>query len=195
MVGSAVIFAVPAFIVDQQYGGGWVALITYPLFSGLPLIIVAFVGKAIKKSYPNPLSIGSYTRWRFGRFFQFRVTVNVLLNLGIALAVEFTAIGQIFAQYIGVQPWVPILVSAITTMVYTAADGLFISLITDVVQSAFIMLLLVIMAIFVAINFRVDALGPLPAHLDVNEVGLASIATLGISLTSSTMFSDRYENE
>lgn len=162
----------------------------YSLFSGIPLVLVAYLGTIIKEKFPQALSIGSFARWRFGKSFQAWVTFNVLLNLGIALAAEFTAIGAIYSSFLGQPAYIPIVVVAIVTMVYTAAGGLYVSLFTDYVQSGFIFLLLGIMAIFVGVNFRVTLPpGPLPSYLDVNEVGLASIMTLGVALTSSTLFS------
>lgn len=189
-IGAGVIFAVPSFVVDPNYGGGWIGLIFYSLFSGLPLILIAYLGLRIKSQFPEVLSIGSYSRWRFGPYFQCWVTVNVLLNLGIALTVEFTAIGALYTTFLNQPAWIPISVVAVVTMIYTAAGGLYISLLTDYFQSAFIFLLLAIMGIFVSINFRPGPLGPLPSYLGVNEVGIASFVTLGVALTSSSMFSD-----
>ena len=189
-VGSAVVFAIPSFVVDPVFGGGWVGLITYSVFSGLPLIIVSLFGIVIKSRYPSPLSIGSVAKWRFGNIFQFWVTLNVLFNLGVAMTVEYTAVGGIFSQFLNVPAFVPILVVSVVTMTYSAVGGLFVSLFTDVIQSFFIMALLLVMIIFVAVSFRVPALDELPPYLGVNEVGLSSIATLGISLITSTFFSD-----
>lgn len=187
-MGASVITSIASFVC---IGGGYVGLISYALFSGLPLILVAYLGTIIKKQFPEALSIGSYSRWRFGRAFQAWVVFNVLLNLSIALTAEFTAIGSVYENLIGQPAWIPIVVVAIVTMIYTAAGGLYISLFTDFVQSIFLLLLLLVMAIYVAINFRVSLPpGPLPDYLDVNEMGLSSIMTMGVGLTSSILFSD-----
>ncbi|KAJ3320887.1 hypothetical protein HDV06_004783 [Boothiomyces sp. JEL0866] len=189
-VGAGVIFAVPSFIVPQQFGGGWLSLFTYPFFSGFPIFLVAIMGKFIRKRFPEVLSIGSFAKWRFGNAFQTWVTLNVLLNLGIALAAEYTAIGSLFNNFLGVANWIPILNVAVVTFAYTALGGLYISLITDQVQTLFIFLILCVMGIFVAVNFRTGELGPLPDYLGVTYTGEASFATLGIALISSTLFSD-----
>ena len=163
----------------------------YSFFSGFPLVLVAYLGTIIKKQFPKAMSIGSYAKWRYGHWFQFWVVLNVFLNLGIALTVEYTAIGSIYTTFIGVSPWIPILVVAVVTMIYTAAGGLYVSLFTDMVQSVFLFLLLAVMAIYIAVTCRISRpLGPLPDYLAVNEVGIASIMTLGVALTSSALFSD-----
>ena len=47
------------------------------------------------------------------------------------------------------------------------------------------------MGIYIAINFRVSLPGgPLPDYLSATEMGYASIMTIGVALTSSTLFSD-----
>ncbi|KAJ3275482.1 hypothetical protein HDV01_000309 [Terramyces sp. JEL0728] len=189
-VGAGVIFAVPSFIVPQQFGGGLLGLITYPFFSGFPIFLVAIMGKYIRQRFPEVLSIGSFARWRFGSAFQTWVTLNVLFNLGIALAVEFTSIGTLFSNFLDVPNWIPIMNVAVVTFAYTALGGLYISLITDQVQTLFIFLILCVMGVFVAVNFRTGELGPLPDYLGINYTGEASFATLGIALISSTMFSD-----
>ena len=110
------------------------------------------------------------------------------------MSAEFTAIGAIYTQFITGDPssaYIPIVVVAVVTTAYSAAGGLYISILTDVVQSVFLLLLLAVMAVYIGITYRVPIpSGPLPPYLDVNQVGLASIMTLGVALISSTMFSD-----
>jgi Na+/proline symporter len=189
-VGAGVLYAVPGFVVDKDFGAGYLGLIIYALFSGLPFVIIAPMGSYIKKRFPEVLSIGSFAKWRFGRLFSTWVTIVVLFNLSIALAVEYTAIGGIFQEWIGWPSYVPIIVVAIVTMVYTAAGGLLIGLITDQFQSMAIILLLTIIGVFVSINFRIGPLPELPPYLDVNPVGYSSFATIGIALVCATVFSD-----
>jgi Na+/proline symporter len=189
-IGAGVVFSVPSFVVDKEFGGGYIGLITYSLFSGLPFLIIAWVGTYIKKRFPDVISIGSYAKWRFGSVFQTWVTLNVLFNLGIALSVEYTAIGALSRDYLNLPPFVPILLVATVTMIYSAVGGLYVGLITDQFQSLFIILMLFVVGIWVSIQFRIPPLGPLPDYLGATQVGWASFATLGIALLSSAMFSD-----
>jgi solute:Na+ symporter, SSS family len=190
-IGAGVLFAVPSFVAHPVYGGGSLGLACYAFFSGFPFLIVASMGSYIQKRFPEVLSIGSFARWRFGPIFQCWVSLNVLFNLGVALTVEYTSIGALANQFLDLPPWVPIVIVATVTIVYTAAGGLYISLVTDQIQAIFIFVLLSIIAVFVGINFRVDNLiSPLPESLSVNYVGYSSIMTLGVALISSTIFSD-----
>ncbi|KAI8900142.1 hypothetical protein BC833DRAFT_583163 [Globomyces pollinis-pini] len=189
-VGASAMFAIPQFVTDKQYGGGYLGLFFYSFFYGFPFIIIAYSGIYIKKRFPKVLSIGSYCKWRFGKPFATWVTLNVLFNLGIALCAELTAVGSLSNTLLGVSPWIPIVTVAIVTMIYTTVGGLYVSILTDQIQSIFILLILAIVGIFVAFNFRISALPPLPDYLGLTPVGEASVMTLGVALTSSTFFSD-----
>jgi Na+/proline symporter len=190
-IGAGVLFSVPAFVAHPVYGGGSVGLAMYAFFAGFPFIIVAYLGSYIRKRFPEVLSIGSFARWRFGQYFQAWVTLNVLFNLGVALTVEYTSVGSLASNFLGIPNWVPIVVVAVVTIIYTAAGGLYISLVTDQIQAIFIFMLLSVVAVFVGINFRVESLiQPLPEYLAPNYVGYSSIMTLGVALISSTIFSD-----
>ncbi|KAI8899178.1 hypothetical protein BC833DRAFT_619653 [Globomyces pollinis-pini] len=190
-VGAGVLFSVPGYVAMNPGGGGWLGLINYSVFAGLPFVLMAYIGIYIKKRFPAVLSIGSFAKWRFGPFFSTWVTLNVIFNLGIALTAEYTAIGGVFKSFLGTERWVPIVLVGLITMSYTAIGGLYVSLVTDQVQSIFIFLILAIVGTFVAVNFRVDILpSPLPDHLALNDAGKGSFLTLGVALVSSTMFSD-----
>ncbi|KAJ3366531.1 hypothetical protein HDU91_001813 [Kappamyces sp. JEL0680] len=189
-MGANVIFSVSSYITDPEFGGGVVGMVNYAFFAGFALVVAALVGVGIKTRFPQVLSIGSFARWRFGKAFQAWVTFNVLCTLGINLTVEYTAIGALYTQFLDQPAWVPILVVSVVTMIYTTAGGLYISLLTDYVQSIFILLLLVVVGIFIGVNFRTGPLPPLPPNLAVNEAGLASFMTLGVALIAATFFSD-----
>jgi hypothetical protein len=118
------------------------------------------------------------------------VTLNVFLNLGIALAVEYTSIGSLFQNYLSTASWIPILVVGLVTMAYTIAGGLYVSILTDQIQSIFILSLIGIVGVYLAATFRPGQLPPLPPQLGITEMGYSSVATVGVALASSTIFSD-----
>ncbi len=186
-IGSGVIFGPASFVLS---GGGWIGLVTYSVFAGLPLVIIASLGSVIRSRIPKPMSIASFAKWRYGTAMEILISLNVLFNLGIALAVEYTAVGSLFVQYLDTSPWVPILVVGIATMGYTIAGGLYISIITDQAQSYLIVLLVSIVFGHLMVNFRPAQFPPLPAALGVTETGLGSFVTIGVALTAASIFSD-----
>jgi hypothetical protein len=77
------LFAPVSFTVDAQNGAGWLGLLSYSLFSGLPIIMVAWMGDLIRKRFPKAQSLGQFSRERFGPLIEVFVTLVVLFNLSI----------------------------------------------------------------------------------------------------------------
>ncbi|RKO90676.1 hypothetical protein BDK51DRAFT_43350 [Blyttiomyces helicus] len=168
------------------------------------LFQIAFVGEAIQARFPHVMSLAHFAKWRFGTLVQVYVTLIILLNMGISLTAEYTAIGDLFAKpignstvdgqeiplTIGVSRVLPVVLAGAVTTIYTAAGGLYVSIITDQIQAILSLFLLAVVAIFVAVTYRPEDLGPLPDALAANTAGWGSLATLGISLSASTVFTD-----
>ncbi|KAF9186745.1 hypothetical protein BGZ51_001770 [Haplosporangium sp. Z 767] len=186
-VGAWVIFAMPAYVVSA----GIVGLVAYSISCGLPIFLVARVGAVLHRKYPGVLSLADFVQWRFGMIPMIIVTIVMLLNMFIALCAEFTAIGNLFKQVVGGSPLPIVLIVAIVTSVYTAAGGLYVSILTDVAQGVFGIFLLLIMAVYVAITYRPESLPtPLPETLGPNYWGWAACGAMPISLTCATIFSE-----
>ncbi|GJJ73374.1 hypothetical protein EMPS_05732 [Entomortierella parvispora] len=186
-VGAWVIFAMPAYVVSA----GIVGLVAYSVSCGLPIFLVARVGAVLHRKYPGVLSLGDFVHWRFGTIPMILVTIVMLLNMFIALCAEYTAIGNLFEQVLK-GPRLPIIVVvAVVTSLYTAAGGLYVSILTDVAQGVFGVLLLLIMAVYVAVTFRPESLPtPLPETLGANYYGWAACGAMPISMTCATIFSE-----
>ncbi|KAG0300212.1 hypothetical protein BGZ98_009363 [Dissophora globulifera] len=186
-VGAWVIFSMPAYVASA----GMVGLVAYSIACGLPIIIVARVGAVLHRRYPGVLSLGDFVQWRFGTIPTIIVTLVMLLNMFIALCAEYTSIGDLMEFVVG-GPRLPIIVCvAVITSIYTAAGGLYVSILTDVAQGLFGILLLVIMGIYVAVTYRPAELPtPLPEGLGSNYWGWAAVCAMPISLVSATFFSE-----
>ncbi|KAF9438700.1 hypothetical protein BGZ76_005645 [Entomortierella beljakovae] len=186
-VGAWVIFSMPAYVVSA----GMVGLVAYSVSCGLPIIIVARVGAVLHRKYPGVLSLGDFVEWRFGLIPTIIITMVMLLNMFIALCAEYTSIGNLMEFVIG-GPRLPIVICvAAVTSIYTAAGGLYVSILTDVAQGVFGILLLVIMAIYVAVTYRPESLPtPLPEELGPNYWGWAAVGAMPISMTCATFFSE-----
>ena len=59
------------------------------------------------------------------------VSLLMLLNMGVALTAEFTAIGDLFQIVIGTIRWPMVLIIALVSTAYTSYGGLHVSIITD----------------------------------------------------------------
>ncbi|KAH6564494.1 hypothetical protein BASA62_007868 [Batrachochytrium salamandrivorans] len=101
-MGAWVLYGPASFVGDPSFGTGYLGLISYSLFTGLPLIMIAFMGTYIRKNVPRATSIASFGRWRFGFLAEIFIMLIVMFNLGVALTAEYTAIGGIFNDFFGV---------------------------------------------------------------------------------------------
>ncbi|KAH6584680.1 hypothetical protein BASA61_007326 [Batrachochytrium salamandrivorans] len=189
-MGAWVLYGPASFVGDPSFGTGYLGLISYSLFTGLPLIMLAFMGTYIRKNVPRATSIASFGRWRFGFLAEIFIMLIVMFNLGVALTAEYTAIGGIFNDFFGVPSWVPILVVGLVTMSYTATGGLYVSIVTDQWQAMVAILLFIITTIYLIVSFHGVTLPPMPAYLGATTVGAQSFVALGISLFSATFFSE-----
>ncbi|KAF9116696.1 hypothetical protein BGX27_000078 [Mortierella sp. AM989] len=186
-VGAWVIFAMPAYVVSA----GIVGLVAYSVSCGIPIIVVARVGAVLHRKYPGVLSLSDFVQWRFGTIPMMIVTIVMLLNMFLALCAEYTSIGNLFEQVIGAPRLPIVIVVAVVTSIYTAAGGLYVSILTDVAQGVFGILLLVIIAVYVAVTYRPESLPtPLPEGLGPNYYGWAAVGAMPISLTCATIFSE-----
>ncbi|KAG0007657.1 hypothetical protein BGZ80_004397 [Entomortierella chlamydospora] len=177
----------PAYVVSA----GIVGLVAYSVSCGLPIFLVARVGAVLHRKYPGVLSLGDFVQWRFGTIPMIIVTLVMLFNMFIALCAEYTSIGNLFEQVIGGPRLPVVVVVAVVTSVYTAAGGLYVSILTDVAQGVFGILLLLIMAVYVAVTYRPESLPtPLPEELGPNYWGWAACGAMPISMTCATIFSE-----
>ena len=85
LTNDSALFAPVAYTVDSQTGAGWLGLISYSLFIGLPLIMIAWMGGTIRSKFPHVLSLGQYARERFGPGVELFVTTLVFINLAVGL--------------------------------------------------------------------------------------------------------------
>ncbi|KAK9858888.1 hypothetical protein WJX84_006937, partial [Apatococcus fuscideae] len=186
ILGSWAVFSVPSY----AYTAGYVGLIFYAIFAGVPVLVQAYLGIAIQKRFPMVTSFTNFVQRRFGTPVMMWVALIMMLNMGIALTAEMTAIGDLFTQVVGTTRVPIVVIIAVTTAVYTAAGGLYISILTDQVQAVLSLVLLLVAYIYVAATFR-EPLGPLPPELSAdNKLGTASIAIVPISLICASIYSE-----
>ena len=68
---------------------------------------------------------------RYGRVFSIWVALLMLLNMGIAMTAEYTAVGDLFELVIGTERVPIVVIIGVVSMLYTAYGGLYVSIVTD----------------------------------------------------------------
>ena len=122
---------------------GRTGLIGYALGSAAPLVILAFLGPALRRRHPDAPSIGLMARARWGAPAQLLVSGIALVYMSVYMAAELTAVGGAFIAVAGIDPWFITSLVAVTTLSYAAWGGLRATIFTDAVQFWFVLPLLV----------------------------------------------------
>lgn len=169
---------------------GMIGLVFYSLSSGLPFLLIAFVGPVIQRKLPNVCSLSEFMGWRYGIYVQIFVGLVTLLNMSIALLVEYTTVATLFEVYLGSVGWPIVVVIGLLTISYTTVGGLLVSIATDQVQGISTFFLMMLTGIYLAVTFRYP-LPPIPDTIAGTTVyGYSAIFVMPVSLFTATVFSE-----
>lgn len=139
MAGTWVLFS-PGEMASYT---GLSTLLGYALGMAAPLLILAGIGPALLRRYPDAAGPGQMARARWGAAAQLLITLLAIAYMGSYLVAELTAISGAFAIVGGVPAWATALIVAATTLSYAAWGGVRVTIFTDGVQAWFILPLLV----------------------------------------------------
>eukprot|EP01025_Chloroclados_australasicus_P003530 TRINITY_DN1083_c1_g1_i7.p1 TRINITY_DN1083_c1_g1~~TRINITY_DN1083_c1_g1_i7.p1 ORF type:complete len:530 (-),score=37.94 TRINITY_DN1083_c1_g1_i7:2593-4182(-) len=181
-----------ALVSPPQYAviAGVIGLITYSISSGLPILLIALFGHHVQSKFPHVFSLSDYVGQRFGKVVQAYIVLLSCFNMVIALLAEFTTIGSLVADFVGLPPVPIILTVGLMTMFYTAAGGLYVSIITDQVQGIASIILVVFLIFYISITFRRSIPSDLPPELGATETGYSSLLAMPVALFTATVFSE-----
>ncbi|GJP78331.1 hypothetical protein CLOP_g8651 [Closterium sp. NIES-67] len=185
-MGSWALFGPPSYCLTA----GATGTLVYSLFSGLPVLLVAWLGSVVHRLVPDVVSMADYVRRRFGLLFSLYISLLMVLNMAIAMTAEYTAVGDLFQHVLGA-PRVPIvLLLGATAMLYTAAGGLYVSIVTDQWQALASIIFTALLTTLVLATFP-SPLPPLSPNLGwSNPLGLASLVFMPVSLLATTLFNE-----
>lgn len=128
---------------------GMPGLVGYAVAQGLPIIVLVGFGPRLRRLLPAGYSLTSFVEHRFGRPLAVIVAVVSLFYMFVFLSAELTGIAQVYALRYNVSLIVPALVVAVLTLTYTALGGLRSSIVTDRVQFAAFLPLLILLLVVV----------------------------------------------
>jgi Na+/proline symporter len=188
-LGAWMLFAPPE--VGQYIGV--LGVIGYAVGGALPFVAYAWLGPKIRDAAPDGVTLTDWVRERFGRAAQTWVGMVSVFYMFMFITAELTAIGDVFDLLAGIDPWVPIVMTAGVTAAYTAWGGLPASLRTDYVISTMVLVLVGIA--MAAILVHVD--DPLAKAQDAgltsfSRAGWESILVLSIAITAANLFHQGY---
>ncbi|MEM9266139.1 MAG: Na+/proline symporter [Cyanobacteria bacterium P01_F01_bin.13] len=174
--------------------GGVSAILGYCLGSAGAVALFFLVGPRLRHLMPQGHSLNEYVKHRFGGPMYWLVEVVIVFYMFIYLAAELTAIAKALQLVANVPLGVTALVVITAVFIYTTVGGLGTTILTDVVQFAVIVPLLLLCAgvIFIT-SGGLDAFGAIasqqPELLSLGNVGGVRFgATLFIAIVAAEVF-------
>lgn len=142
--GAWVFFTVP----EAALLGGPVALVGYILSCIIPLLIFRMTAPYLRTVLPKGITYFEFIQERYGPLVNFYATGISFFYMFLYLTAEFTSVGSCVTILSNLSSsTAPIVGTSIVTLLYTVLGGLPVSLITDRVQAAGVVLFTFIVCI------------------------------------------------
>lgn len=175
--------------------GGITAVFGYCIGSAAAVALFFVVGPRLRQLMPQGHSLNEYVRARFGGTMYWLIEAVMVFYMFIYLAAELTAIAKVLQLVANVPLGVTALVVIIAVFLYTTYGGLKATILTDVIQFAVIVpLLLVCFGVTIWVTGgAAKAIGPVivdqPELLSLSNIGgLRFAATLIIAIVAAEVF-------
>ncbi|QUC19875.1 uncharacterized protein UV8b_04116 [Ustilaginoidea virens] len=144
-LGAGILFSYPELATITGVQG----VVTYALASALPMLVFGVIGPVIRRKCPEGFVLTEWTRQRYGTVAMLYLSFLTLVTLFLYMVAELSALGQVVQALTGLDSLPVIIVECVITTIYTSLGGFKVSFLTDVVQGAMVVGLIVIAAITV----------------------------------------------
>jgi len=144
--GAWVLFTVP----EAAILGGPVAILGYAISCVVPLLIFACVAPALRRRLPYGITFFEFVQARYGTVVNGYVTLISIFYMFLYLAAEFTSVGDcvaLLSEPSDNSNVAPIIGVSLVTLLYTSVGGLPVSLITDRIQGAGVLIVTVLIVL------------------------------------------------
>ena len=118
--------------------GGMGNVIGYALGAAMPLILFIFIGKYVRKVFPNSSGFHDCIENRFGKSLSHFVIIVSLIYMTVFLIAEITAISKFFNFLNGTSYWISSIIIILIALSYVLLGGLSATIFTDLIQFIFI---------------------------------------------------------
>ncbi len=130
--------------VSAATWGGIGAIIGYSLGTAFPMFLLIYLGKKIRKEFPQGSSLIEFLRKKFGKSLFKLILLMTIFYMFIFLCAEVTAVAVLINYISGTELWITALIVLLSTLAYTLYGGLKASIFTDNIQMIVVAILLLI---------------------------------------------------
>ncbi len=129
--------------------GGLGSIIGYSLGTAFPMFILIYLGKKIRKEFPQGSSLIEFMRKKFGKSLFKLILLMTIFYMFIFLCAEVTAVAILINYMSGAELWTTALIVLFFTLLYTLYGGLRASIFTDNIQMIVIIIILIFSFIYI----------------------------------------------
>ncbi|CAG8977844.1 hypothetical protein HYALB_00011650 [Hymenoscyphus albidus] len=151
-LGSGILFSYPQLATITGVQG----VIVYAISSAAPLLVFAYLGPIIRAKCPDGFVLTEWTRQRYGVFTAIYISFLTCATMFLYMIAELSALQQIIPALTGMDGLPMVIVECVVTTIYTSLGGFKISFITDNIQGAMVIGLIVIATITIGVETRID---------------------------------------
>ncbi|RQM06702.1 hypothetical protein DH86_00001325 [Scytalidium sp. 3C] len=139
-LGSGILFSYPQLATITGVQG----VVIYAVTSAAPLLIFAYLGPIIRKKCPDGFVLTEWTRQRYGLVAALFLSFLTLVTMFLYMVAELSALQQIMNALTGMDGLPMVIVECA------------ISFVTDIVQGAMVLALIIIATITVGVETHID---------------------------------------
>ncbi|KIX08032.1 uncharacterized protein Z518_02687 [Rhinocladiella mackenziei CBS 650.93] len=183
--GSGILFSYPQISTIAGVQG----LVVYSLSSALPLLVFAGLGPIIRRKCPEGFVLTEWTRQRYGVITSLYLSALTLITLFLYMVAELSALQQIVTALTGLNGLPAVIVECAVTTIYTSLGGFKVSFITDNVQGAMVVGLIIVGCITVGVETDIQHdLIDRSGYLDASLLGWQLIYILPVAILTNDFF-------
>lgn len=119
-------------------------------------MIFAYLGPIIRKKCPEGFVLTEWTRQRYGLVTALYLSFLTLVTMFLYMVAELSALQQIMNALTGMNGLPMVIVECAVTTIYTSLGGFKISFITDNIQGAMVIALIIIATVTVGVETKID---------------------------------------
>ncbi|KAK7537269.1 urea transporter [Phyllosticta citribraziliensis] len=184
-LGSGILFTYPEISTIAGVQG----LVVYSLSSGLPLLAFGWLGPVIRRKCPDGFVLTEWTRKRYGAVTALYLSVMTLITLFLYMVAELSALQQTVNALTGLDGLPAVIVECVVTTIYTTLGGFKVSFITNNIQAAMVIGLILIGVITVGSTTHIDrSLIASSGLLDSSLLGWQLIYILPVAVLTNDFF-------
>ncbi|KAF2757526.1 hypothetical protein EJ05DRAFT_392652 [Pseudovirgaria hyperparasitica] len=184
-MGSSILFTYPQIATIAGVQG----LVVYALSASLPLLVFAWLGPIIREQCPEGFVLTEWTIQRYGLVTGLYLSLCTLLTLFLYMVAELSALQQVINALTGLNGLPVVIVECFVTTVYTSLAGFKVSFITDNIQAAMVLGLLIISVAAVGSKTTIDrSLIPESGLLNSSLLGWQLIYILPVAILTNNFF-------